>query len=48
MNLREVKKMNETEDGMMHVTKDMIEHTNMQGDVSENQKHFVEISFDGF
>lgn len=40
--------MNETEDGMMPVTKDMIEHTNMQGDVSENQKHFVEISFDGF
>ena len=38
--------MNEEE--MIGVTKDMIDHTNIQGDISEDKKHFAEISFDGF
>jgi hypothetical protein len=35
-------------DDMIPVTKDDIIHTNYHGDASEHQKHFVEISFDGF
>ena len=26
----------------------MIDHTNLQGDVSKDKNHFAEISFDGF
>lgn len=33
---------------MTGVTPDMIDHTNIQGDVSKEKKHFAEISFDGF
>tara|TARA_R100000458_G_C8275833_1_gene251001 strand:+ start:2977 stop:3252 length:276 start_codon:yes stop_codon:yes gene_type:complete len=40
--------MTENNNEMTGVTPEMIDHTNIQGDVSENQKHFVEISFDGF
>tara|TARA_Y100000310_G_scaffold203680_1_gene203924 strand:- start:198 stop:476 length:279 start_codon:yes stop_codon:yes gene_type:complete len=36
------------EEELTPVTKDMIDHTNVQGDVSDNKTHFVEISFDGF
>ena len=39
--------MNE-ENEFVGVTPDMIEQTNIQGDVSDNKKHFMEISFDGF
>ena len=35
-------------DEMIGVTKEMIDHTNIQGDVSQDKKHFAEISFDGF
>ena len=38
----------DTEDEMIGVTPKMLDHTNMQGDVSELKKHFAEISFDGF
>ena len=33
---------------MTGVTPQMIDHTNIQGDVSNEKKHFAEISFDGF
>jgi len=33
---------------MTGVTPEMIDHTNIQGDVSNEKKHFAEISFDGF
>ena len=33
---------------MTGVTPQMLDHTNMQGDVSNEKKHFAEISFDGF
>ena len=36
------------EDEMIPVTAQDIDHTNMQGDISDNKKHFMEISFDGF
>ena len=36
------------DDEMIGVTKEMIDHTNIQGDVSQDKKHFAEISFDGF
>ena len=37
-----------SDDEMIGVTPEMIEHTNIQGDVSDDKKHFAEISFDGF
>ncbi len=41
--------MTENNNEMTGVTPDMLaSHTNMQGDVSEQKKHFAEISFDGF
>ncbi len=33
---------------MTGITPQMIDHTNIQGDVSKEKKHFAEISFDGF
>ena len=33
---------------MIGVTPQMIDHTNIQGDVSVEKKHFAEISFEGF
>ena len=33
---------------MIGVTPEMIDHTNIQGDVAAGQKHFLEISFEGF
>ena len=36
------------EEEFIPVTKKDIDHTNVQGDVSDNKTHFVEISFDGF
>jgi len=33
---------------MTGVTPEMIDHTNIQGDVSNEKKHFAEISFEGF
>jgi hypothetical protein len=39
--------MDEEEEGTP-VTADMIAHTNLHGDVAEDKRHFVEISFDGF
>ena len=33
----------DTEDEMIGVTPKMLDHTNMQGDVSEQKKHFAEI-----
>ena len=33
---------------MTGVTPQMIDHTNIQGDVSNEKKHFAEISFEGF
>ena len=36
------------EDEMIPVTAQDIDHTNIQGDISDNKKHFMEISFDGF
>ena len=36
------------ESEMIGVTPEMVEHTNMTGDVSDNKKHFMEISFEGF
>ena len=38
----------EEENEMTGVTPEMLSHTNMQGDVSDQKKHFAEISFDGF
>jgi hypothetical protein len=39
----------EEQNEMIGVTPDMLaSHTNMQGDVSSDKKHFAEISFDGF
>ena len=35
-------------DDMIGVTADMVDHTNLQGDVSRDKNHFAEISFDGF
>ena len=41
--------MNEEDDGMIGVTPDMVpDHSNMQGDISDNKNHFMEISFEGF
>ena len=34
------------ESEMIGVTPEMVEHTNMPGAVSDNKKHFMEISFD--
>jgi len=39
--------MNEEEE-FTPVTKKDVDHTNMQGDVASGQKHFLEISFEGF
>ena len=39
--------MNEEEE-FTPVTKQDVDHTNMQGDVAAGQKHFLEISFEGF
>ena len=39
--------MNE-EDEFTPVTKKDVDHTNIQGDVAAGQKHFLEISFEGF
>ena len=36
------------EEEFIPITKKDIDHTNVQGDVSDNKTHFVEISFDGF
>ena len=36
------------DDEMIPVTAQDIDHTNIQGDISDNKKHFMEISFDGF
>ncbi len=34
---------------MIGVTPEMVpDHTNMQGDISDNKNHFMEISFEGF
>jgi hypothetical protein len=38
----------DTENEMTGVTPAMVDHTNIQGDVSSEKKHFAEISFDGF
>ena len=38
----------DTEDEMTGVTPDMIDHTNIQGNIAADKKHFAEISFDGF
>ena len=38
----------DTEDETTGVTPDMIDHTNIQGNVAADKKHFAEISFDGF
>ena len=35
-------------DDMIGVTAEMVDHTNLQGDVSNDKNHFAEISFDGF
>ena len=41
--------MNEEDDGMIGVTPDMVpDHSNLQGDISDNKNHFMEISFEGF
>ena len=37
-----------SDDDMIGVTPEMIDHTNLQGDVSKDKNHFAEISFDGF
>jgi len=37
-----------SDDDMIGVTADMVDHTNIHGDVSKDKKHFAEISFDGF
>lgn len=39
--------MNEEEE-FTPVTKKDVDHTNIQGDVAAGQKHFLEISFEGF
>ena len=39
--------MNE-EDEFTPITKKDVDHTNIQGDVAAGQKHFLEISFEGF
>ena len=36
------------EEEFVPVTKKEVDHTNMQGDVAAGQKHFLEISFEGF
>ncbi len=36
------------DDEMIPVSAQDIEHTNIHGDISDNKKHFMEISFDGF
>jgi len=40
--------MEDNDNEMTGVTPQMLDHTNMQGDVSNEKKHFAEISFDGF
>ena len=41
--------MNEENNEMTGVTPEMVpDHTNMQGDISDNKNHFMEISFEGF
>ena len=40
--------MEDNNNEMTGVTPQMLDHTNMQGDVSNEKKHFAEISFDGF
>ena len=41
--------MSENESGeMVGVTPDMVETTNIVGDISDNKNHFMEISFEGF
>ena len=40
--------MTKNENEMTGVTPDMIDHTNIQGNVAADKKHFAEISFDGF
>ena len=37
-----------SDDDMIGVTADMVDPTNLHGDVSKYKKHFAEISFDGF
>ena len=36
------------DDDYIGITADKIQHTNLQGDVSKDKKHFMEISLDGF
>ena len=36
------------ESEMTGVTPDMVETTNITGDISDNKNHFMEISFEGF
>ena len=38
----------DTENEMTGVTPAMVDHTNMQGDIASDKKHFAEVSFDGF